>query len=82
MPADPRLTAAGPTPPAMLELELELVVVDELFAEDCDVVELEVDELLEVDCDSELEAEDVVDVDKELADVVEVVVIEDVLEPD
>jgi len=74
-------------PPVMLELELELelelVVVDELFTEeDCDVVELEVDELLEVDCDSELEAEDVVDVDKELADVVEVVVIEDALEPD
>jgi hypothetical protein len=50
LPADPRLTAAGPTPPALLELELELVVVDELLAEDdCDVVELEVDELLETD---------------------------------
>jgi hypothetical protein len=46
------LTAIGPAPPAVLELELELVVLDELLAEDdCDVVELEVDELLEVDSD-------------------------------
>lgn len=64
-------------------LELELVVVDKPLELDCDLVELEADELVvEEVCDFELEAE-VVDVDSELAVVVGVVVDEaDVVEPD
>jgi hypothetical protein len=71
LPADPRLTAAGPTSTLELELELEvevdveveveLVSLDELLDIDCDV-EIDADELLVLDCDwMELDADAVDD---------------------